>query len=163
MKRANCGSKLEQWRAMQESGCHVATSQRRDVPTSRRPHVATSPRRDVPTSLRWVNQYRSKQSKTSRRLNVVTPQRRDVATSRRCNIATLQRRDVSTRSAPHHLKHQWFRNRGIGRRTNEGTEFQSSSDTDFEEVSVICIVSHLLDIGLMFLRLNIFIFSFTML
>ena len=41
------------------------------------------------------------------------------------NVTTLQRRDVSTRSAPHHLKHQWFRNRGIGRRTNEGTEFQS--------------------------------------
>ena len=47
VKRANYGNKLEQWRAMQESGCHVATSQRRDVSTSRRFHVATFPRRDV--------------------------------------------------------------------------------------------------------------------
>ena len=31
VKRANYGNKLEQWRAMQESGCHVTTSQRRDV------------------------------------------------------------------------------------------------------------------------------------
>ena len=119
---------------------------RKVATTSRSSNIATSPRRDVPTSRRWVNQYRSQQSKTSRRLNVVT----------------LQRRDVSTRSAPHHLKHQWFRNMGIERRTNKGTELQSSSDTDFEEVPVICIVSHLLDIRLMFLRLNIFIFSFSM-
>ena len=98
---------------------NVATSPRRDVPTLRRPHVVT-------TSRRWVNQYRSQQSETSRRLNV----------------ATLQRRDVSTGSAPHHLKHQWFRMRGIGKRTNEGTEFQSSSDIDFEEVPVICTVSN---------------------
>ena len=58
VKRANCGSKLEQWRAMQESGCNVATlgqpiqkstiknvttSQRRDVATSRRQHeICTS-------------------------------------------------------------------------------------------------------------------------
>ena len=119
---------------------------RKVAATSRRSHVATSPRRDVPTSRRWVNQYRSQQSKTSQCLNV----------------ATLQRRGVSTRSSPHHLKNQWFRIRGIERRTNEGTELQSSSDTDFEEVPVICIVSHLLDIRLMFLRLNIFIFSFSM-
>ena len=120
VKRANYGNKLEQWRAMQESGCHVATSQRCDVSTSRRFHVAT-----FPTSRRWVNQYRSQQFKTSRRLNVATSQRRDVSTSRRCNIATSQRRDVSSRSAPHHLKYEWLRNQGIGRRTNEGTEFQS--------------------------------------
>ena len=94
--------------------------------TSRRFNVATSPRLDIPTSRRWVNRYRIQQSETSRRLNV----------------ATLQRRDVSTGSAPHHLKHQWFRMGGIRRRTNEGTEFQSNSDTDFEEVTVICTVSH---------------------
>ena len=105
-----------------------------------------SPRRDVPTSRRWVNQYRSQQSETSRRLNV----------------ATSQRRDVSTGSAPHHLKHQWFRIEGIRRRTNEGTEFQSSSDTDFEEVTVICTVSDFLDIRMIFWRLTIFIFSFSM-
>ena len=99
--------------------------------TSQRSNVATSPRRDVPTSRRWVNQYGSQQPETSRRLNV----------------ATLQRRDVSTGSAPHHLKHQWFRMRGIGRRTNEGMEFQSSSDTDFEEVPVICTVSNFWILG----------------
>ena len=57
VKRANYGNKLEQWRAMQESGCHVATSQRRDVgstntevnifSTSRRLNVATLQRCDI--------------------------------------------------------------------------------------------------------------------
>ena len=36
VKRADYGNKLEQWRAIQESDRHVATSQRRDVSTSRR-------------------------------------------------------------------------------------------------------------------------------
>ena len=114
-KKGSCWKQfLKQWGAKQESGCHVATSPRRDVPTSRRPHVATSPRRDVPTSRRphvatLGQQCRSQHSETSRRLNVTT----------------LQRRDVSSRSAPHHIKYEWLRNQGIGRRTNEGTEFQS--------------------------------------
>ena len=83
--------------------------------------VATSPRRDVPTSRRWVNQYNSQQ----------------VATSRRGNVAT------SARDLPSMIKSsKGFRIGGIGRRMNEGTEFQSSSDTDFEEVPVICIASH---------------------
>ena len=99
--------------------------------TSRHSNVATSPRPDVSTSRRWVNQCRSQQSKTSRRLNVVT----------------LQRRDVITGSAPHQLKHQCFRMEGIGRRTNKGIEFQSSSDTDFEEVPVICTVSNFWILG----------------
>ena len=68
------------------------------------------------------------------------------ATSRRSNV-TSKRRDVSTGSAPHHLKHQCFRMEGIGRRTNKGTEFQSSSDTDFEEVPVICTVSNFWILG----------------
>ena len=42
-------------------------------------NVATSPRRDIPTSRRWVNKYRSQQAETSRRLNVATLQRRDVS------------------------------------------------------------------------------------
>ena len=46
-------------------------------------HVATSPRRDVPTSRCWVNYYAGQQAATSRRLKVVTSQRHDVATSRR--------------------------------------------------------------------------------
>ena len=103
MKRANYGNKLEQWRAMQESGCHVATSQRRDVSTSQR-----FQRRGVGSTNTEVNNLK-----------------RRAATSRRLNVATLQRRDVSSRSAPHHLKYEWLRNQGIGRRTNGGTEFQS--------------------------------------
>ena len=71
---------------------------RRDVPMSRRPHVATSQRHNVGSTM---------QKSTIR------------------NVATSQRRDVSTGSALHHLKHEWFGRRGIGRRTNEGTEFQS--------------------------------------
>ena len=35
-------------------------------------NVATSPRRDVPTSRRWVNKYKSQQNATSRRCNVAT-------------------------------------------------------------------------------------------
>ena len=74
LKRANFGSKLEQWKPKHESGCNVVTFQRHDVPTSRRPHVVTFQRRDVPTS---------------RRSNVATFQRRDVPTSRRPHVATL--------------------------------------------------------------------------
>ena len=65
VERANCGSKLEQWRAMQESGCHVATSQRRDVGSTN--------------------------AKVNNKKNVTTSQRRDVSTSRRCNVATSAR------------------------------------------------------------------------
>ena len=82
--------------------------------TSRRSNVATSPCHDVRSTM---------QKSTIR--NVVTFQRRDVSTSRRRNVATSQRRDVSTGSALHHLKHEWFGIEGMGRRTNEGTEFQS--------------------------------------
>ena len=46
-------------------------------------NVATSQRRDVPTSRRWVNIYRSQQVATSRCLNIVTSQHRNVTTSRR--------------------------------------------------------------------------------
>ena len=78
--------------------------------------VATFQRRDVPTSRRWVNQYNSQQA---------------VSTSRR-------QREIY----PPSLKAPRVENlRGDRRRTNEGTEFQSSSDTDFEEVPLICIVS----------------------
>ena len=83
---------------------------RRDVPTSRRLSVATSP-----ASRRWVNQCRSQQFKTSRRLNVATSQRRDVVTSRR-------QLEICTSS----FKVRMAQKSGeIGRRTNEGTEFQS--------------------------------------
>ena len=49
---------------------------------SRRSNVATSPRRDVPTSRRWVNQYSSQQVSTSRRRYVAACQCPDVETSR---------------------------------------------------------------------------------
>ena len=42
---------------------------------SRRSNIATSPRRDVPTSRRWVNQYNSQQAVMSRRRNVATSAR----------------------------------------------------------------------------------------
>ena len=45
---------LEQWGSKQGSDCHVATSQRRDVSTSRRCNVASSQRRDVATSRRQL-------------------------------------------------------------------------------------------------------------
>ena len=82
-----------------------------------------------------------KGSATSRRSNVATLGQ-PIQKSTIRNVVTSQRRDVSTGSAPHHLKHQWFRIEGIGRRTNEGTEFQSSNDTNFEEVLAICTVFH---------------------
>ena len=43
-------------------------------------NVGTSQRRDVPTSRRWVNKDRSQQAATSRRLNVATLQCHDVST-----------------------------------------------------------------------------------
>ena len=60
VKRAKFGSKLEQWKAMHESGWNVATSPRRDVGSTNE---------------------KSHQAATSRRLNVATSQRRDVSTS----------------------------------------------------------------------------------
>ena len=115
---------------------NVATSPRRDVRTSRRPHVVTSERRDVGSTITTVNKQ----------------QRRDVETSRR-----------QRKICPPLLKAaKGSEFGGIGRRTKEGTEFQSRSDTDLEEVPVIFIVSHFLDIRMMFLTLNIFIFLFSM-
>ena len=45
VKRADFGSKVEQWKETHESAGAL-----------RRSNVATFPRRDVPTSRRWVNQ-----------------------------------------------------------------------------------------------------------
>ena len=126
---------------------------RRDVPTSRR-----FQRRDVGSTNAEVNNLK----RTSRRLNVATPQRRDASTSRRLNVATPQRRDVSLRSAPHHLKYEWLRNQGRGRRTNEGTEFQSRVTQTSKKCPGFVLFLVLLDIRMMFLILNIVIFSFSM-
>ena len=43
-----------------------------------------------------------------------------------------------------------------------GHGIPEQSDTEFEEVPEICTVSHFLDIRMMFLILNILIFSFSM-
>ena len=69
------GEILEQQEAEHEGVWNVTTSQRRDVPTSRRPNVATSPRHDVGSTTMQVNKR----------------QRRDVSTSRSCNVATSAR------------------------------------------------------------------------
>ena len=127
---------LEQWEVKQGSDCHVATSQRRDVPTSRRPNVATSQRRDVPTSRRLHvatsprrDVESTMQKSTSR--NVVTSQRRDVATSRRqIEICTLSFKvRIAQKSG---YREAYERRHGI----------PEQSDTDFEEVPGICTVSH---------------------
>ena len=55
--------------------CNVATSLRRDVPTSRRPYVMTFQRRDVRSTNTEVNNQK----------------RRDVSTSQRCNVAMSAR------------------------------------------------------------------------
>ena len=115
--------------------------------TSRRSNVATFPRRNVSNVATLGQPIQSQQFKTSRRLNV----------------ATLQRRDVSSRSVPHHLKYEGLRNqRGDREAYVRGHEILEQSDTDFEEVPGICTVSQFLDIRMMFLILNIFIFSFSM-
>ena len=67
LKRANFGSNLEQWKAKYEIGWSVATSPRRDVPTSRRLNVATLGQP--------IQQSTSSNVATSRRLNVATSRR----------------------------------------------------------------------------------------
>ena len=105
----------------------------------------------------------------SRRPHVTTPQRHDVESttqkSTSGNVATSQRRDVSSRSAPYHLKYEWLRNEGIGRRTNEDTEFQSRVTQTSRKCPgfvLFLIIGYFLDIRMMFLILNIFIFSSSM-
>ena len=81
-----------------------------------------------------------------------------------CHVATSPRRDVSSRSAPYHLKYEWFRNQGIGRRTNGGTEFQSRRKGRRLRGSArasYCF-SFSLDTRIMFFILNTFIVSFIM-
>ena len=99
--------------------------------TSRHCNVATSPRRDVPTSRRWVNIYRSQQAATSRRLNVVTSQRRDVATSRRQREFCL-----SIIKSKKGSRIRWIGDRG---EYELGHGNHNSSDFDLGEEPVICI------------------------
>ena len=130
---------LEQWGLRQGSGCHVATSQRRDVP-----HVATSQRHNVESTMR-----------KSTSGNVATSQCRDVATSRRqLEICTLSFKSTNGSEIE-----------GIGRRTNEGTEFQSRVTQTSRKCPgfvLSFIVLILSDIRMMFLILNIFFFPLIM-
>ena len=111
--------------------------------TSRRPHVATSPRRDAPTSRRWVNNAEVNKWK-----------RRDVPTSRR-------QLEICTSS----FKVRMAQKLGYLEAYERRHGIPEQSDTDFEEVPAICTVSHFwifVDIRMMFLILNIFIFSLSM-
>ena len=111
--------------------------------TPRRSNVATSSRRDVPASRRWVNNAEVNKWK-----------RRDVPTSRRrLEICTSSFKVRMAQKGGH--REAYERRHGI----------PEQSDTNFEEVPEICTVSQFwifLDIRMMFLILNIFIFSFGM-
>ena len=124
---------LEQWGPRQGSGCHVATSQRHDVESTL-------------------------QKSTSG--NVVTSQRCDVSTLRRLNVATSQRRDVDICSSS--FKVRMAQKLGYREAYERRHGIPEQSDTDFYEVPGICTVSYFLDIIMMFLTLNILIFSFSM-
>ena len=75
-RRTTFGSLFGAMRSRQGSHCHVATSPRRDVSTSRRHQVTT-----------W----------RSTNTEVNHSPRRDVSTSRRHHVATSPRRDVSSK------------------------------------------------------------------
>ena len=92
-------------------------------------NVATSQRRDVPTSRRRVNEKRKPTS----------GQRHDASTSRRLNVATSQRRDVSAISASPSLKTKGIRFRGHRRTHGLGHGKQSSGNQISGEDSWICI------------------------
>ena len=106
----------------------------------------TSQRRDVGSTNVQVNKR----------------QRRDVSMSQRLNVATLQRRDVSTSSAFSALK----ANGGADLEASGGvqTRARNSRATRHRLRSsahdLYCF--SFLDIKMMFLRLNIFIFLFSM-
>ena len=61
-----------------------------------------------------------------------------------CHAATSPLRDVSSRSAPYHLKYEWFRIRGYREAYERRHGIPEQSDTDFEEVPGICTVFHCL-------------------
>ena len=140
VKRADFGSKLEQWKAMHES-----------AGASRRSNVTTSPRRDVPMSRCWVNHYQSQQAVTSRRLNVATSQCRDVATSRR-------QREICPPSLKAPRVQNWRHRETyeLGHRNPE----QQRHILPRRARDLYCFP--FLDNRMMFLRLNIYIFLFIM-
>ena len=123
----------------------------------------------------WSNGEQSKEvTVTSRRPHVATPQRHDVGStmqkSTSGNVVTSQRRDVSTSQRQLEICTSSFKVRmaqklGYWEAYERRHGILEQSDTDFEEVPGICTVSHFwifVDIRMMFLILNIFIFSFSM-
>ena len=110
------GSKVRKWLSRRD----VPTSRRPHVATPRRPHVATPPRRDTPTSQRWVNNA-----------EVNNQKRRDVPTSRR-------QHGICTSS----FKARMVWNPGQREAYERGHGIPEQSDANFEEVPVICTVSH---------------------
>ena len=135
LKRANFGSNLEQWKAKYEGGWSVATFQRRDIPRSRRPHVVTSQRRDVGSTNTTVNKQR----------------RRDVATSRR-------QREICPPSLKAARVQNWRHQEAyeLGHRIPEQQRYRLRRSAR----DLYCFP--FLDIRMMFLRLNIYIFLFNM-
>ena len=129
-------------------------------------HVATSPRRDVTKSRRRVNSAEVNNSATSRRHHVATSQRRDVTTSRRHNVATSPRRDVSSKFCISSFNEGRARNLGHREVYDERHGIPEQSSTVFERVTGICTAFHyfwiFLDIMMMFLILDILFFSFMM-
>ena len=108
-----------------ESGCNVATLQRRDVPTSQR----------------WVNQYRSQQAVASRRGNVATSAR-DLPSIIKCSKGSEFEGDREAYELGHGIpEQQRYRLRRSAR-------------------DLYCFP--FLDIRMMFLRLNNFLFLFSM-
>ena len=105
---------LEQRAEVQKVGRNVATSQHRDVESTRRGSEPAA--------------------------NVATSQCRNVSTSRRLNIPTLQRRDVRANSASNIIKSTWSRNHGgIEERTNKGTESRAVATEISGEETYFCI------------------------
>ena len=124
---------LEQWGSEQGSDCHVATSQRRDVPTSRHPNVTTS-----------GQQCRSQQVETSRRLNV--------ATSARDLLLIIKSTNGSEKGGIEKRTNE-------GTEFQSRVTQTSRKCPRFVLSSIVWIFS---DIRIMFLILNIFFFSFIM-
>ena len=113
--------------------------------TSRRHHVATSPSHDVGSTMQ----------------KSTIQQRRDVTTSRRHHVATSARK-----SASHHLMYERLGKWGHREAYEERHRIPEQIETDSEEEPGICTAFHLLDIIsdilMMFLILDILIFSFMM-
>ena len=116
---------------------------------SRRSNVATSPRRDVPTSRRWVNQYNSQQAVMLQRRNVATWQHRNVATSARDLPSIIKSSKGSE-----------FKGDREAYEPGQGIPEQKRHRLQRSTRDLYCFP--FLDSRMMFLRLNIYIFLFSM-